>query len=249
MFIKGGESLYKKRLNFILVGVLLFALIWTIYSNLFQVEKTSNQTIAIGSHEIELAEDSNSEITEHDQIENNDQEDNEPHNHEEHEHDANLIENHYTHDGHLHEEYTTEVVNMNKSAHAFITKTLDGETVQLSDFLGKKVILNFWTTWCPPCQEEVPELQKFYEETMNHDEVVLLGLNITKDDLGIDVIHQFREYYGITYPILLDENREITDKYEILTIPTTYIIDENGNLEKQIIGPLTNDMLIKLMKE
>lgn len=240
--------LHKKWMNYILVTVLIGAFIWTIYSNLIQQKSSSHQPIAIGSHGIEIAEEDHSETTvlpELNEIEIESQDEEHVHEHDE----ESAIDSHsdYGHEGHTHEINTTEVIDVSNQAPQFITKTLDGETVQLSDFLGKKVIINFWTTWCPPCQEEVPELQKFYEESMNDEEVVLLGLNITNDDLGIDVIREFREYYGITYPILLDEKREITNSYEILTIPTTYIIDEKGNLDKQVVGPLTNDMLNELI--
>lgn len=248
IYVYRGETLQKKWMNYIIITILIGAFIWTAYSNLFQKNSSSNQSIAIGSYGIEIAEEEDhfetTELSEH--IEE------ETHSHdEEHEHED--IDSHsehgHEHDSHSHEINTTEVVEVSNPAPQFVTKTLDGETVKLSDFIGKKVIINFWTTWCPPCQEEIPELQKFYAESMNDEEVVLLGLNITSDDLGIDVIHQFKEYYGITYPILLDEKREITNSYEILTIPTTFIVDEKGNLEKQIIGPLTNEMLNELIQE
>lgn len=230
------------------MAVVICAIVWTIYSNMFQLKHSIDKSIPIGSNDIELSEADETEVDE--EIEPVEEEN---HVHDEHgnNHDDSVGDTHSDneHDGHSHDLNITEVVEVSNPAPQFVTKTLDGKTVQLSDFLGKRVILNFWTTWCPPCQEEVPELQKFYETLTTQHDVVLLGLNITHDDLGIDVIHDFREYYGITYPILLDETREITNSYEILTIPTTFVIDEKGNLEKQIIGPLTNDMLSEILAE
>ncbi len=245
----------KKWISYSLIAVIIGAFIWTIYSNFFQTKNSSNQSIAIGSHDIEIAQEADKEtslVNEHiGSTKEQDHEMYEDHNHDEHDHahDESAIDSHSIHDGHNHEINTTEVVDVSIPAPQFVTKTLDGKTVQLSDFLGKRVILNVWTTWCPPCQEEIPELQKFYETTAMKHNVVLLGLNITEEDLGIDVIRDFRDYYGITYPILLDETGEITDQYEVITIPTTYIIDEKGNLEKQILGPLTDAMLNNLLEE
>ncbi len=240
----------KKWMNYGIVAVIICAIVWTIYSNFFLTTNTKNQTIAIGSLDIEIAEEDDIKddvMTERSETETHNDSGNEIHSHDEHEDAESINDNDSDSDDHLHEINTTEVVDVSNSAPQFITKTLDGETVQLSDFLGKRVILNFWTTWCPPCQEEIPELQEFNETLAVKDDIVLLGLNITNEDLGTDVIHDFRDYYGITYPILLDETGQITESYEIITIPTTYIIDEKGNLEKQILGPLTKDMLNELL--
>ncbi|MFY3792832.1 TlpA family protein disulfide reductase [Ureibacillus sp. MALMAid1270] len=238
----------KNWLSYSILVVIVCVIVWTIYSNLFQSKLTIDKSMPIGSYDIELAEPDETEIDEGDESE---EVVSDKHEEAEHDHEDSILDTHSENENHdhSHDINTTEVVDVSNPAPQFVTKTLDGKQVQLSDYLGKKVILNFWTTWCPPCQEEVPELQKFYETSASQHDVVLLGLNITYDDLGIDVIHDFREYYGITYPILLDETREITDSYEILTIPTTYIIDENGNLEKQIIGPLTSEMLDEILED
>jgi len=252
---QGGYLLQKKWVNYGFIAIIFIIFVWTIYSNLFSNRNSISQSIAVGSHQIELAEedyevvelnvDNETEAVGHEASEQHLQD-------QDHEHEELTeysTDHNHEFDDHDHEIYTTDIMDVSYPAHQFVTKTLDGETVRLSDYLGKKVIVNFWTTWCPPCQEEIPELQKFYEESMNHEDIVLIGLNITNEDLGLDVIGEFKEYYGITYPILLDETGEITNSYDILTIPTTYIIDEKGNIEKEILGPLTNEMLIELTNE
>jgi peroxiredoxin len=117
----------------------------------------------------------------------------------------------------------------------FELKTLDGKNVKLSDFKGKKVILNFWATWCPPCKAEMPEMQKFYEE--DHKDIVLLAVNI---DPQLDV-QKFVDEMSITFPIPLDEDDEVNSVYQVISIPTTYFIDTKGIIREKHIGAMTYD--------
>ncbi len=110
--------------------------------------------------------------------------------------------------------------------------TLDGQTVRLSDFRGKPVIVNFWATWCPPCRAETPELQALHREL--GDKVVLLGVNVTSQDNG-DVAGFVREF-GVTYPILLDVDGKAFQDYNILGLPTTIFIDRNGIVNEVFTG-------------
>ncbi|MEH7109626.1 redoxin domain-containing protein, partial [Bacillus sp. JJ1764] len=98
----------------------------------------------------------------------------------------------------------------------FELKTLTGETVKLSELKGKKVMLNFWATWCPPCKAEMPDMEKFHSEV--GDKVTILAVNI---DPQLDV-KGFVNEYKITFPILLDTDDGVNGKYQVLSIPTTY---------------------------
>lgn len=118
----------------------------------------------------------------------------------------------------------------------FTLETLDGQTVSLSDYKGKVIVLNFFATWCPPCKAEMPHLQAFHEQAT--DDVVLLGVNLTKRDDGLEVLERFLHDYEVTYPILLDKKDEVGDLYEVLSIPTTYIVDQQGRLVERIVGPV-----------
>lgn len=119
----------------------------------------------------------------------------------------------------------------------FEIKTLTGETVKLSQFKGKKVMLNFWATWCPPCKEEIPEMEQFYRE--NKDDIVILAVNV---DPQYDV-QRFANEMGMTIPILLDEDDSVNKRYQILTIPTTYFIDAKGIIRNKFLGVMTIDKM------
>lgn len=121
----------------------------------------------------------------------------------------------------------------------FSLRNLKGETVKLSDFKGKKVMLNFWATWCPPCKQEMPAIQQFFEE--KGEDVVILAVNIDGEE---DVI-EFVQSRKITFPILLDENNRVNEQYKIVTIPTTFFIDEKGIIQHKFYSA----MPITIMRE
>ncbi|NMD70483.1 TlpA family protein disulfide reductase [Bacillus sp. DNRA2] len=114
----------------------------------------------------------------------------------------------------------------------FELKTLAGDTVKLSDYKGKKVMLNFWATWCPPCKAEMPDMEKFYEGNKDRVEILAVNMDTTNDVEG------FAKEYGITFPILLDEKNEVNRDYGIVSIPTTFFIDEKGVIKQKINGSM-----------
>lgn len=125
----------------------------------------------------------------------------------------------------------------------FSLSLISGEEVTLSDYLGKKVILNFWATWCPPCRAEMPDMQAFYEQA--DEEVEILAVNLTKSEQSIEDIESFLTELGITFPILLDEESDIAAMYQAIAIPTTYFIDTKGTIQGKWIGPMNYDLMVK----
>lgn len=119
----------------------------------------------------------------------------------------------------------------------FVLTTLTGEKVKLSDFKGKKVMLNFWATWCPPCKAEMPEMEQFYKQKDN--DLVLLAVNIDPQN----DVKGFATKDGITFPILLDKDGSVNNLYQILSIPTTYFIDRNGIIKNKYSGSMKLDMM------
>lgn len=130
-----------------------------------------------------------------------------------------------------------------ETAPDFELETLDGEIVKLSELRGEKVILNFWASWCPPCREEMPEIQSFYDDYKDDIKVIAINDN-EKDQKVID----FLDEYGYTFPMPLDRDGSVASEYGVLTLPTTYFIDSDGIIqEPRHIGPMTYDDMVDMM--
>lgn len=116
----------------------------------------------------------------------------------------------------------------------FSAQTPNGETVSLLAPRGKPVILNFWATWCGPCAAEMPELQRVYD--VYGDQVALVGVNTGESAQVVDAWAQAR---GLTFPLVLDEAREIAALYQLRGQPTTFLISPEGRIVDIIYGPTT----------
>ena len=128
-----------------------------------------------------------------------------------------------------------------------------GRTHTLSEYKGKVIFLNFWATWCPPCRAEMPDIQKLYERSPREgkEAVIVLGvaspgLGSEKDEAGIKA---FMIENGYTYPVLMDKKGELFRAYGIRAIPTTYMIDRNGNLAGRVQGALSAENLERIVKQ
>jgi peroxiredoxin len=124
----------------------------------------------------------------------------------------------------------------------FELNLLSGETVKLSDYKGKKVMLNFWATWCPPCKAEMPEMQQFYQGNKAKVEILAVNMDPNADVAG------FAKERGLTFPILLDKKNEVQKNYQIVSIPTTFFLDENGVITHKFIGKMKFDDMVKYTK-
>lgn len=123
----------------------------------------------------------------------------------------------------------------NGEAINFKLNTLDGKEISLNDFKGKKVFLNFWATWCPPCRQEMPELEKLYQESKDSD-LVILTINLGED---AKTVKSFMDKNNYNFNIALDLDQDVAIKYNIVSIPTSIFIDSEGNLVSKKIGPMT----------
>jgi peroxiredoxin len=134
-----------------------------------------------------------------------------------------------------------EGVDVGLTAPDFTLNTIDGEPLTLSSLRGKTVLLNFWATWCPPCREEMPAFQKVYEEFKDDDFTIV---SIT-DEAGseLDKVFAFREEYGLTFTILLDEYGTINERYYIYALPRTLLLTPEGVVHKILLGGITEDRL------
>ncbi|WP_231505661.1 TlpA disulfide reductase family protein [Bacillus sp. EB01] len=129
----------------------------------------------------------------------------------------------------------------------FQIKTLDGADVKLSNMRGKKVIVNFWATWCPPCKAEIPHMEDFYD-TADKTKVEILAINLTTTEKNEGNVKEFVKDKKVTFPVLLDEDGDIGDQYQAVTIPTSYLIDSQGIVRKKIVGPMDKDMMNQLIE-
>ena len=136
-------------------------------------------------------------------------------------------------------------IEIGKSAPDFTLTKLDGTNVKLSDLKGKKVILNFWATWCGPCQQEMPDMEAFYKEHKENVEILAINYTPSEKGGGEEKVSNFAKEKGITFPILLDKNIDVTTAYKVITIPTSYFIDTKGVIQDKFIGPMTQKEMEK----
>lgn len=129
----------------------------------------------------------------------------------------------------------------------FELETLDGDHVQLSDYRGKKVLLNFWATWCGPCRQEMPAMQDFYEEF--GDDIEILAVNVTSSEKSIDDVQDFIDEFEFTYQTLLDTDMDVSNIYMAVGLPTTYFIGTDGIIQApRKIGPMTYDYMVETLQ-
>ncbi|HFU7075869.1 MULTISPECIES: redoxin domain-containing protein [Bacillus] len=136
-------------------------------------------------------------------------------------------------------------IEIGRSAPDFELTKLDGTNVKLSDLKGKKVILNFWATWCGPCQQEMPDMEAFYKEHKENVEILAVNYTPSEKGGGEEKVSNFIKEKGITFPVLLDKNIDVTTAYKVITIPTSYFIDTKGVIQDKFIGPMTQKEMEK----
>jgi cytochrome c-type biogenesis protein len=135
----------------------------------------------------------------------------------------------------------------------FTLKDQYGKTHTLADYKGKIIFLNFWATWCPPCRAEMPDIQKLYERSPQEGEKAVIVLGIAAPKLGSekdqDGIKAFMDKNGYTYPVLMDEGGKLFEAYDIRAIPTTYLIDRNGDIIGRVQGALSAENIERIVQE
>ena len=123
----------------------------------------------------------------------------------------------------------------------FELTTLDGETVKLSDYKGKRVMLNFWATWCPPCRAEMPDMQKF----QGNKDVQVLAVNLLETESNPDNVQKFVDELNLTLTTPLDIESAVSNEYNVVAYPTTYMIDSNGRIQFIMMGAMNYDFMVQ----
>ena len=118
----------------------------------------------------------------------------------------------------------------------FELEGLDGKTYRLSDYRGKWVLVNYWATWCPPCREELPELEVFHSNHKDKDAVVL---GVAMERIKKEKLQKFVDDQFLSYPILLMQPAASTELGRVPGLPTSYLIDPQGELAARQVGPVT----------
>lgn len=134
--------------------------------------------------------------------------------------------------GAAHAEQNMTAIPGNIMAPDFALQDTGGKTHRLSDYRGKPVIINFWTTWCPPCREELPSMNRAWH-LLEKEGIAMLALNMGEDE---DTIFIFSADYPTDFPILMDQSGEVIEQWPVKGLPTTYVIAPDGTIAYRAIG-------------
>ena len=127
----------------------------------------------------------------------------------------------------------------------FTLSSLNGKTVAMKDLSNKVVVIDFWATWCGPCREEIPHLNKLYSDYKGQG---LEIVGISMDD-GPDVVKEFAREMRMEYPVVMG-NEELAEQFGgILGLPTTFIVDRKGNIVKKFVGLPSAEALNRVVRE
>jgi len=140
---------------------------------------------------------------------------------------------------------TNSAPYIGSKAPTFSLKTLDGNEVSLAQYRGKKVILNFWASWCSPCKIELPHFQAFWDKYSARSDVVLL--TVAGSDSDVNVLKSIIASSGYTFTVCLDSGEDLFNRYSIMSIPATYFIDSNGTIRRMQQGMFTSPAEIEFV--
>jgi peroxiredoxin len=125
-----------------------------------------------------------------------------------------------------------------RAAPNFRLAAVGAEAPSLSDYRGSWVLLNFWASWCPPCRDETPDLQAFYEK---HAKSVLVVLGVNQQEQS-DAARSFLTEFGVTYPVVLDSSGEVSEAYGVgRGMPISFLINPSGVIDTVVFGRISQD--------
>ncbi|OED41724.1 hypothetical protein AB833_09265 [Chromatiales bacterium (ex Bugula neritina AB1)] len=109
----------------------------------------------------------------------------------------------------------------------FTLDSLEGESLQLADFKGQFVLLNFWATWCPPCLEEMPSMDEIYNRYKDQGFSVVA---VSSDEEGQSIVQPFIDKLGVSFPVLLDTDKSVSGKYGAVNLPLSFLLNREGEV-------------------
>lgn len=116
----------------------------------------------------------------------------------------------------------------------FAVPDLAGQAVRLSGLRGRVVLINLWTTWCPPCREEMPSMERLYQQLKDRGFVLLA---VSQDEGGQAVVEPFVKQLALSFPVLVDPEHQVGDRYGVWGYPESFLIDREGRIVERVIGP------------
>lgn len=137
------------------------------------------------------------------------------------------------------------VLQVGDKAPDFVLTDMNGDKHQLSDYRGQGVFLNFWGTWCKPCEREFPLMDQQYK-VMKDDGLQILAVNIGESDFAVQ---KFIDRLGLTFPVLIDHNKSVMETYNINPLPTTFLVNPEGKIEKIITGEMSKEAIKEYMEQ
>ena len=137
------------------------------------------------------------------------------------------------------------LLQVGEQAPDFTLMDLNGEEHQLSDYKGQGVFVNFWGTWCKPCEKEFPLMEKQYQVYKDQG-VQILAVNIAQSDYEV---RQFAEQRDLTFPIVIDKTKSVMEAYNIRPLPTTLLVNAEGKIEKIITGEMSEEDIKSYMEQ
>ena len=137
------------------------------------------------------------------------------------------------------------LVKVGDNVPEFVVEMFDGQKIDIKDLKGKIVLINFWATWCPPCQEELKRVQKEIVDRFKGKDFVFLA--ISREETR-EQVKKFRERNGYTFPMGLDPERKIYSKFATATIPRNFIIDKKGKIVEIEVG-YTKEAFAKIIEK
>jgi peroxiredoxin len=138
-----------------------------------------------------------------------------------------------------------EKVAVGEKAPDFVLTDLNGEKHRLSDYEGQGVFLNFWGTWCKPCEKEMPYINNQYNK-FKEQGVQVLAVNVGESEFAVE---KFKEKYQLDFPIVIDESGDVQTAFGINPLPATFLIDKDGKVIKYHTGELTEEMVNDFMEQ
>ncbi|MDM5192823.1 thiol-disulfide oxidoreductase ResA [Bacillus hominis] len=138
-----------------------------------------------------------------------------------------------------------EKMQIGKEAPNFVVTDLEGKKIELKDLKGKGVFLNFWGTWCKPCEKEMPYMNELYPKYKEKG-VEIIALDADETDIAVK---NFVNQYGLKFPVAIDKGQKIIGTYGVGPLPTSFLIDKDGKVVEQIIGEQTKEQLEGYLKK